>query len=94
MQINLGKISKIELNNGSPLLAKRNGSTFLFSPRFEELLVVIFVVEIAKRSPDSQDMVRDSSQRFRVSKSFRKIGKKNFLAIYYIMKYLQKIADC
>jgi hypothetical protein len=94
MQINLGKISKIELNNRSPLLAKRNGSTFLFSPRFEELLVVIFVVEIAKRSPDSQDMVRDSSQRFRVSKSFRKIGKKNFLAIYYIMKYLQKIADC
>jgi hypothetical protein len=48
MQINLGKISKIKLNNGIPLLAKRNGWRFLFSPRFEELLVVIFVLEIVR----------------------------------------------
>jgi hypothetical protein len=48
MQINLGKISKIKLNNGIPLLAKRNGWRFLFSPRFEEFLVVIFVLEIAR----------------------------------------------
>jgi hypothetical protein len=48
MQINLGKISKIKLNNGIPLLAKRNGWRFLFFPRFEELLVVIFVLEIAR----------------------------------------------
>jgi hypothetical protein len=48
MQIFLGKISKIKLNNGISLLAKRNESRFLFSPRFEELLVVIFVLEIIR----------------------------------------------
>jgi hypothetical protein len=38
MQIILGKISKIKLNNGISLLATRN----------EELLVVIFVLEIIR----------------------------------------------
>jgi hypothetical protein len=40
-------------------------------------------LKLQERSPDSQDLVRDSSQRVKVLKSFRKIGKKNFLAIYY-----------
>jgi hypothetical protein len=83
MQINLGKISKIKLNNGIPLLAKRNGWRFLFSPRFEEFLVVIFVLEIAREISRRPDLMRDSSQSFKVSKSFRKIGKKNCLGIYY-----------
>jgi hypothetical protein len=58
MQIILGKISKIKLNNGISLLAKRNESRFLFSPRFEELLVVLFVLEIIReifRQPRSDE---------------------------------------
>jgi hypothetical protein len=67
MQINLGKIGKIKLNNGIPLLAKRNRWRFLFSPRFEELLVIIFVLEIAReifRQPRSGGAKVQSIEKF------------------------------
>jgi hypothetical protein len=67
MQINLGKIGKIKLNNGIPLLAKRNRWRFLFSPRFEELLVIISVLEIARkisRQPRSGGAKVQSIEKF------------------------------
>jgi hypothetical protein len=67
MQINLGKIGKIKLNNGIPLLAKRNRWRFLFSPRFEELLVIIFALEIAReisRQPRSGGAKVQSIEKF------------------------------